>query len=357
MNPIGLVMLSLLLTNSCNAQTTQPKIPRTENSKNKNVRCGIQEKSGDMWFGTTANGIYRYNGKAFINYTDKDGIGSNRIFELLQDNDGFIWIGTDAGLTRYNPGNKTFTRMVLPEIRGNNFFNASAAVAPTQVWSIMQDKNGKLWFGTYEDGVLCYDGKTFTRFLHDDGVENKSNLKLAPTVSMIEDKSGNIWFATWFEGLCRYDPSTKAITNYKPNNEVWYAGLLVDKNGNLWAGRRTKGVVHYDGTGFTNILQHGVMDSCGASPCIQDKRGDIWLASEAANMTERDVKGGVWRYNPSTKAFTNYTTADGLPDMTPMCIVEDKAGNIWVGTRNMGLCRYNPSTEKTAYKTFESFSE
>ena len=50
--------------------------------------------------------------------------------------------------------------------------------------------------------------------------------------------------------------------------------------------------------------------------------------------------------------------ADGLPDMTPMCIVEDKAGNIWVGTRNMGLCRYNPSGAHTkGAKLFTSFSE
>lgn len=318
----------------------------------------MQDKAGDIWFGTTANGIYRYNGKTFVNYTDKDGIGSNHVHAMLEDKDGFIWIGTEAGLTRYNPGDKTFTRMMLPETRGSNFFVTGKSEAkPIQIWSIMQDKNGKLWFGTYEDGILCYDGKTFTHFLTDNNVVNKSNLRIDAVNDIAQDHDGDIWFATWFEGLCCYNPTTNTVTNYKPNNEVWYSALLVDKNGTLWADRRSKGVVRYDGTAFTNVVQHGIMDSCGAAPCIQDKRGDIWFACEFGKQTERDVKGGVWRYNPTTKAFTNYTTADGLPNMTPMCIVEDKEGKIWVGTRNMGLCRFNPSAEKKGSKFFESFSE
>lgn len=70
---------------------------------------------------------------------------------------------------------------------------------------------------------------------------------------MLEDKHGNIGFTTKMEGVCRYDG--KSIINYKPNNELWFRGLLEDKNGNIWVGSRYKGVCRYDGKTFTRFSE------------------------------------------------------------------------------------------------------
>jgi streptogramin lyase len=211
---------------------------------------------------------------------------------------------------------------------------------------MMQDKTGKIWVGTWEDGVYCYDGKSFTHFLHLDSVINKNRIRLNAVNSIIEDNSGNIWFATWFEGLCRYDGIE--ITSFKPNNEVWYSFLLKDKDGKLWVGRRTKGLMVYDGKSFTNIEQGGTLDSCSVSPLLQDKSGNIWFGSIHRNMSLRETLGGLWKYDGKT--FKNFTEKDGLGNNNIWSAVEDNAGNIWFGAMHTSLYRYDGNS-------FTSFSE
>ena len=80
----------------------------------------------------------------------------------------------------------------------------------------------------------------------------------------------------------------------------------------------------------------------------EDTKGNIWFCSEADDMTKRETTGGVWRYDG--KSFKNYTTEDGLPNDAVFCVAQDKAGNLWFGTRNTGLCRYDG-------KSFTRFSE
>jgi ligand-binding sensor domain-containing protein len=329
-----------------NGQTKIRKNPDVK--KTANVHCGLQDKQGNMWFCTTGQGVYRYDGNTFTNFTTKDGLSSNTVFSILEDKAGNLWFGTDIGVVcRYD--GKTFTPISIPSANGEalvpNSLPAYNKPMKNPVNSIFQDKSGKIWFGT-NDGVFNYNGNSFTRFLQNDGVINKSGLNLNATTTILQDSKGNMWFTTWFEGVCRFDG--KSITSFKPNNEVWFSSLMEEKNGDIWVGRRTKGITRFDGKTFTNLVQHGILDSCGADAFTVDKAGNIWIAAEFGKMTEREIKGGLWRFDG--KSFKNFTTKDGLPDNAVFCLVEDRAGNLWIGTRNMGLCRYDG-------KTFTSFSE
>jgi ligand-binding sensor domain-containing protein len=103
----------------------------------------------------------------------------------------------------------------------------------------------------------------------------------------------------------------------------------------------------------TDVMQHGTFDSCGIKPLLQDKHGAIWFGSIHSNMTMRETHGGLWRYDGAAKPearFKNFTAKDGLTNHNVWSAVEDKAGNIWMGTTDTGLFRYDG-------KTFESFSE
>ncbi len=207
-----------------------------------NVHCSLQDKKGNLWFGTTYEGVYRYDGKSFTNFTSKDGLNSNNILSLLEDKKGNIWFGTDAGVSHYN--GKTFTNIPVTFADGNNL-NPSDSPNNLQfnfVSSMLEDKSGKLWFGT-NAGVYCYDGKAFTRFLDNKNLINTNSLTLQIMQCMLEDKQGIIWFTTKLEGVCRYDG--KSIINYKPDGEGWFRGLLADKNGSIWVGTRYKGVVRH----------------------------------------------------------------------------------------------------------------
>lgn len=333
--------------------TGQPKIYLPDNNDIKydaiygNFNCGMQDKAGNLWFGTTGLGVYRYDGKVFTNFTEKDGLSSNHVYCIYQDKSGTIWFGTSIGACRYD--GKTFTYIPVAANDSSNFYpftGKALAGSKTPVWSILQDKSGNFWFGT-DKGVFRYNGIMFTHFLNDSRVINKDSLKLKSHIShIIEDKIGNIWFTTWFEGVCRYDG--KSVTRFKPFDEVWFAGMLEDKNGNILVGSRFHGVYRYDGKTFANFTNKEIFSSCCVYGMAQDKAGNIWFCTEADDMTKRETTGGVWCYDG--KSFKNLTTKDGLSNMCVFNVTIDKSGKLWFGTRGMGLCSYDG-------KTFTTYTE
>jgi hypothetical protein len=130
-------------------------------SKYNNVHCGLQDRAGNLWFGTTGDGVYRYDGKSFTNFTKNDGLSNNSVWCVYEDKYNKLWFGTDDGVCIYDS--------VASQISGSKIFSTLRITdndpsAKNAVWSILQDKTGKFWFGT-SNGVYLYDGKSFTNLL------------------------------------------------------------------------------------------------------------------------------------------------------------------------------------------------
>lgn len=322
----------------------QPKLIKNlglSNDKGNNVHCSLQDKAGNLWFGTTGDGLFKYDGKFFTQYTTSNGLNHNSVNHILEDKDGKIWIGTDAGLVLYD--GKTFKEIKIP-------FRKNIPANRYEVLSIMQDKSGKLWFATI-DGVYIYDGKSFSFFkVADDSTDCIYKMEY-----ILEDKTGNIWFGGRCNvGVFRYDPSAarrsdslrtgaKSITNLKPNGDDWAWPVLQDKKGNIWFSS-WKGAYRYDGRLFEKI--EGLSDG-PITRIIEDKKGNIWFGGGGR---------GLCRYDPSAqlrageKIFTCFTSKDGLINDDVWSILEDKTGVLWVGTRETILHRFDG-------KTFTNFSE
>src|SRR5687767_14352132 len=99
----------LLFGTACNGQVKNslpkehPKLIKTiSNPRYGNVQCGLQDKAGNLWFGSTQNGLYKYDGKSFTQFLVANGLNSNNIFSILEDKEGKIWIGTEAGVCLYD---------------------------------------------------------------------------------------------------------------------------------------------------------------------------------------------------------------------------------------------------------------
>lgn len=309
-----------------------PKLIKTiGNPRYGNVYCSLQDKAGNLWFGTTENGLYKYDGKSFRQFLVADGLNSNDVSSLLEDKDGKIWIGTKAGLCLYD--GKTFARIQIPLPKNlppnkNPYYSNSHGVS-----SMMQAKSGKLWFVTI-DGVYVYDGKSFTPFVVDEAANGflTSNDKVE---RIFEDRAGNIWFGgRTNKGVYRYDG--KSVTTLKlkelyqdgptPKAHSWGWPQVQDKNGNIWFSN-WGGAYRYDGKSFTSFTLPG-----GVMRIIEDKKGNIWFGGD----------GGLRRYDG--KAFTRFTKKDGLVTPWVWSILEDKSGNLWVGTRESGLYLFDGNT-------------
>jgi ligand-binding sensor domain-containing protein len=152
----------------------------------KLVNSIFQDKNGILWFASNGGGVYRYDGKSFIAFTEKNGLCNNFVVSVFEDHAGNLWFATQfGGVSRYD--GKSFTTFREKDGLNSNF-----------VWTVFEDKTGNLWFATAGGGVSRYDGTSFTKFTITDGLPSNY------IQSIMEDDAGNLWFGT-SEGIARYD--------------------------------------------------------------------------------------------------------------------------------------------------------
>ncbi len=306
------------------------------------VTSGLLDRTGNLWFGTTTEGVYRYDGKSFANFTEREGLCSNEVWSMLEDTDGIIWFGTADGLCSYD--GKTFTHVPLPWDGENDLWGKLCN--PNQVTSMLQDKNGFYWLGTCGGGAYRYDGKTFISFLSATGQIQSDGLHHNVVKSMLEDTAGNIWFTSLTHGgVSRYDGESLTHFTAKDglNDDMVFASIL-DHTGNIWFGciqSKGGGLYRYDGKSFTNFTKEdGLCDNFVMS-FFEDRTNKLWIGT-GSGICIYDPSGS---HSPEGKVFTPFLPADedlALGDIR--FFVEDKANNVWFGGRYGVLYRYDGKT-------------
>ncbi len=288
-------------------------LSKLQGLKHDAVRCILQDRAGNLWFGTEGGGVSKYDGQSFAHFTDKEGLSDNNVWCILEDRSGHLWFGTGGGISKYD--GKSFTH-----------FKGKQGPSNRAVWSISEDRAGNLWFGISGGGVSKYDGQSFTHFTAREGLTDHAVLKI------LEDRSGNLWFGTYGDGIVKYDGeyfthfTNKKGHNYDINTVL---SILEDKAGNLWFGTEGNGVLKYDGQSFTHFtdkegLSHNVVFSIS-----EDRSGNLWFGT---------FGGGVSKYDG--QSFTHFTDKEGLSSNVVLGILEDRSGNLWFGTYGGGVSRY-----------------
>lgn len=328
------------------------------------IQCGLQDKKGNMWFGSAGDGIYFYNGKDFTNITFSTDLNLNDILSILEDKRGTIWFGTRRGLIQYQASgeqasNNDFKTIL---ISSNIYSRISQKKIPetfeannNMIWSMLQDNTGIIWFGTSK-GVFLHNplsdssGETpiFFPFLEDKKITNIKKLQLNEVTDLLQDKKGNIWFVSAFakaEGITLFDG--KNLSNFKPDNISSFRAILERKNGNLLFLSSFHGLYVYNGKTFRPISEKIGFKNDTLLAMLEDRHENLWFGTNNENK-KKGEQGGVIRYN--NKSSKIYSTKDGLPNSSVFCLIEDRDANIWFGTRNTGLCRYNG-------KTFTNFTD
>ncbi|HMG15310.1 MAG TPA: two-component regulator propeller domain-containing protein [Saprospiraceae bacterium] len=372
-NPIFAQLILFCFLTSCNGQIkTQTKAPmvntttnaveqskmfRTEGTGYTQVGCGFRDKVGNLWFGTLNEGVYRYDGKSFYQFTHKDGLNDNAVNAIIEDKAGNILFGTDRGITKYD--GKSFTNFTDNKDINNN-----------SIQCLLNDNAGNIWIGTMNSGVYRYDGKSFTNFLNNDSNTFHLGVHTQSIVDMIQDKKGNIWLSS-FNGGGVWQSDGKSFKEFLPSKEYYQSNedernininpiktsydtsqdnisddmissLTEDKEGNIWFATRRHGACRYDGKSFTSFREKEGFLSYGIHSVYKDKKGNIWLCTE---------KNGVWCYDGIS--FKNFTEKDGLINNSVWFVIEDKNGNLWCGTRGFGLSRYDGKV----FTTFSDYKE
>lgn len=246
----------------------------------------------------------------FKTYSLEEGLPHSQVLSILQDRQGYLWCGTyGMGVSRFD---------------GNSFMTLTQkdGLSDNVVYTIHEDRDGNLWFGTNR-GVNKYDKRNFKVYTTKDGLAH--NVVRA----ICEEDEGHFWFATEGGGISHFDGQT--FTNYTEREGLAYnvvRSMCWTRNGDLWLGT-LRGASRFDGNKFTNYsVSDGLIDNRIYS-ITQDLNGRLWLGTSK----------GVSRFK--SKTFTNYTAADGLTDNIIHYIFEDRHGILWFGTEKGGVSKYD----------------
>jgi len=351
-----IVVISIYIT-SCNQQNKSEKLnnlianqasvfSKDSNSSmalpieiSKNVRSIYQDKNGIYWFGTNASGVYRYDGKTLIQYTIEDGLSDNQVQSIQEDKSGSIWFGTGVfGVSRFD--GKTFTTFTNKE-------SLKLANSSFGDWKI---EPNDLWFYA-GGGVYRSSGSSFAYLPLAESVANSKQSKNAPyslsryaVYSILKDKKGNIWFGTQAEGVCCYDGKSFTWFTEKGLAGSAVLGLFEDSKGNIWFGNNGSGLFRYDGKSLTNFTEEKGLDNKEFK--ISGKSGPGTLAriysineDNSGNLWIGTVDAGVWKYDGTN--LVNYTTINGLGSNAINLIYKDRNGELWFGTDGDGVFKFN----------------
>ncbi len=305
-----------------------------------------EDNAGNIWVGTWGGGLNKFikDENRFEHYMHETGnshsIPDNFVRTLFTDRSGRIWVGTWGGLAmmRQNKDSVTFKNYLTD---AQTRFSGVA-----RVMAIAEDRQGNIWVGSFGNGLYKIDpfGDKIINYLHDPG--NDNSISSNDIASVIIDENGIVWVGTISSGLNRFDPATGKFKIYDTNsgddngigsNEVY--SLFEDRSGLLWVGAGGVNIINPKNKRFNviNIEQTSFKD---IDSFCEDEEGNIWIGSN---------QNGLMRYNPAAGQSVIFKQKSSRPGSlscnSVSDIIKDRQGNIWIGTRGGGLNLYRPGAE------------
>ena len=340
---IVLLFCTLITFISCNGQSQKFSENNLEKSivisvgdtvsiLGKNIDFIFQDQLKNYWFATNGNGVYRYDDKTILHLTDKHGLCSNFVWEIQEDISGILWFSTRDGICNFN---------------GKVFRNYSDSIK-NAAYGTLNYKSGGLFFN-HLDGICFYDGKSFTNFvIHPLFYKPETSSMYRPysAYCTLVDKSSNVWFGTQEKGVCVYDGKRFSFLNDKDLAGPAVRSIYQDKAGILWFGNNGGGFYSYDGKTLRNITEENnlgnyeflkdrkLVDKSGSLARVfainEDESGNIWIGTADA---------GVWKYDG--KNLSNYTVKDGLSGNSVTVIYKNKNGELLFVSNGESVQRFD----------------
>jgi ligand-binding sensor domain-containing protein len=349
----------IVATISCSSQNQSNKSNQILDTKNETlrlkytsgVRSILEDSKGNTWFGSYNEGVCLLQNDTFRYFTTENGLSDNQVRSIYEDKNGTIWFECGIGLSTYDGQNMTIYKdRNYNEVDKDGF-------GDTDLWFKGDESvgNNKL---ERNPGVYQFDGQDlFYRTFPIELKPGEDNIYSIST-PFVKSKNGNLWFGT-YGALIGYDGKQFEIfDNAKlglngTTESLHIRSLMEDSKGNLWIGNNCGnntvggiGVLKYDGKEFIHFTtqQHLRKDLIKVSSLDrvfsigEDKLGNIWFGT---------VESGVWRYDGHT--MKNFTKKDGLDGDMTWIIYKSKAGQLWFGGGPNGVQLFNGETFERIY--------
>ena len=345
---INIILILVCIFSCLKISTSYANIRESFNFKNITIEDGLsqstvetiyQDSKGYIWIGTN-DGLDRYNGYEFKHYKhdkyDKNSIANNYIVDIIEDKNGYIWVSTIGGLSRINPDKDEIKNYYSKEDSGN--------LSNSNLWQILCTKDNRLIASTI-DGLNVYDKNKdkFTRILYKEG-----ELPSQYIYSLEEDLYGHIWVGT-DNGLVELDKDLNIVKSYHDtigDSDVY--NVYDDSKGNIWVCTLDNGLfkINLDDKSVENYKNNNSkisIPSNNVRDIISDSEGKLWIATDK----------GLCTFDYEREEFITYNKklyqSNSLIDDEIFCLLKDSSGLIWIGTYS-GISRFNPNSNFTHFK-------
>lgn len=309
------------------------------------VRRVLVDADGSVWAGTRGGGLSRLDRKEnrFLHYRfgNAEAGKPDNVFALLRDSKGSLWVGGDHGLARLN----TETGVTV------TYGNGESSPGEHSVRAIVEDRAGRLWFGTYGGGLYRFEtgSDSFTRFTHDPN--DDSSIAGDEVTSIFEDSANRLWVGTT-SGLNLVDRRNDRFVRYRTDDgdatslsDDSVTVIYEDRAGVMWFGTKTRGLNKWNsrtweyGLEPARELTADAAQEPNVTSFVEDADGRLWIGTfgDGLNRVDRET-GDVTRYR--------HDPADpgSISDDRVMSLMRDREGRIWIGTMTAGIDRLDPDT-------------
>jgi signal transduction histidine kinase/ligand-binding sensor domain-containing protein/CheY-like chemotaxis protein len=259
---------------------------------------------------------------AHASWSTVDGLPQDNVVSLAQTPDGYLWLGTEEGLTRFDGVRfAVFDKSNTPELKSS------------LISTLLADQGGNLWIGTGGGGVLRMTNGKFIAFTTRNGLSNDSVL------SLCEDKEHGIWIGTDGGGVNRFKDGKVTVYNSKIGlaDDAVYS-IFAARDGSVWFGTEV-GLSQLKDGSFRNFSTRQGLPNKNVRAVFEDREGTLWVGTNGGGLSQ--FRGGE---------FKTFTTKDGLAGNAVLSIYQDKEGSLWIGTFGGGLSRWS-NGKFTTYNT------
>ncbi len=314
------------------------------------VNVIYQDTAGFIWVGTQ-NGLNRYDGYQFLVFKNKaddlDSISNSAIRDILEDQQGNLWFATEGGLNKFDLASNKFVRYL-------HAADNADTVASNYINCLVEDGNQRLWIGT-ASGLDLFDPAKGT-FIHYENDPNYAYSLAGNNVNaLLIDSQQRVWIGT-NNGLSLFNPSTGTFTNYRHDEndplslaDDFIIAIAEDSHGSIWVGTNGGGVNELNVRlgGFQRYFYESDNDLSLSNNLVNDvfvsRDGTIWVGTV----------NGLNKMEINTNFFThiNYNPEDpggreSLSNAQVTSILEDRSGAVWVGTNGGGLNVFDPALQR-----------
>jgi len=337
--------------NPCSGQSYHfEKLTTGDGLSQNTINCIYQDSQGFLWLGTQ-DGLNKYDGYEISIYRheveDTGSISHSWIWDIIEDNDQNLWVATWNGLNKMSSYSNSFERYKTDP--------SDSGYRGDRPTSFSLDPESDLWIGTWGEGLNRFDYRQKRFFNYSANQDNDVSLPSNLIRDLLHDKRGSLWLGTW-NGLCRIDSVNEGniveitIFQHDPENNKSLSdnritSLFEDSMGYLWIGTLEGGLNKFNPSTreFIRYL-HDSDNDCTISgndiSSIQvDRRGCMWVGTFSNGLNKSDIKGECFE-----SIHYNSKDAGSLAGNSVFSIYEDRSGLIWIGAN--ALNKYNPLNER-----------